>query len=140
MSTNSYSGSALVVTWFQGSGTNIISGDQTTFDYTATIDLIDQTSGADSNKKYLNGVKDGNASMSSLFQSGTNLRGTASWATLTEGNYGTLQWQPEGTAVGKAKYSMPARSQGVNISYPYAGVVTAACSWQQDGTRTEGTN
>ena len=140
MSTNSYSGSALIVTWFQGSGTNVISGDQTTFSYTPVVDLIDQTSGADANKKYIVGVKDGNASLSSYFQSGTNARGTATWTTLTEGLFGTLQWQPEGTAVGKAKYSMPAVSQGVSIAYPFADKVTADASFQQNGTRTEGTN
>jgi hypothetical protein len=140
MSTNSYSGSALVVTWFQGSGTNVISGDQTAFDYTPSIDLIDQTSGADANKQYLSSVKDGQASMSSYFQTGTNARGTVTWSTLTEGNVGTLQWQPEGTAAGKPKYSMPAISKGVGISYPYADKVVASASWQQNGTRTEGTN
>jgi len=140
MSTNSYSGSALVVTWFQGSGTNLISGDQTTFDYTPSVDLQDQSSGSDSNKKYLKMLKDGQASMNSYFQSGTNLRGTVTWSTLTEGNEGTLQWQPEGTAAGKPKYSMPAISQGVALSNPYAGISTANCSWQQNGTRTEGTN
>ena len=140
MSTNSYSGSALVVTWFQGSGINIISGDQTNFDYTPSIDLIDATSGADTNKVYINGVKDGQATMAAYFQSGTNLRGTATWTTLTEGYAGTLQWQPQGAGTGTPKYSMPAISQGVGISYPYNDKVTASCSWQQTGTRTEGTN
>ena len=140
MSTNSYSGSALVVTWTQASGTNIISGDQTSFDYTPSIDLIDQTSGADTNKKYLSSVKDGSVSMTSYFQSGTNLRGTASWTTLTEGLVGTLMWQPEGTATTKPKYTMPAISKGVGFSHPYADKVTASLSFQQNGTRVEGTN
>ncbi len=140
MSTNSYSGSALQVTWTQGSGTNIVSGDQTTFDYTPSVDLSDQSSGADTNKKYLKLLLDGQASMTSYFQSGTNLRGTATWATLTEGLSGTLMWQPEGTAAGKPKYTMPAISKGVGFSHPYADKSTASCSWQQNGTRVEGTN
>jgi hypothetical protein len=140
MSTNSYSGSALVVTWTQASGTNIISGDQTAFNYTPSVDLPDQSSGADTNKKYLTGLKDGQADMVSYFQSGTNLRGTATWSTLTEGNQGTLMWQPEGTAVGKPKYTIPAISKGVGFSHPYADKSTASCSWQQNGTRVEGTN
>jgi len=140
MSTTSYSGSALSVTWLYASGTNIISGNQTNFSYTPTIDLIDQTSGADSNKRYLNGPKDGQATLESLFQSGTNAGGTAMAAVLTEGNYGTLIWSPEGTAATKPKYTMPCRSQGVGFSYPYAGVVTMSVSFQQDGTRVEGTN
>jgi hypothetical protein len=140
MSTNSYSGSALVVTWTQASGTNIISGDQTVFNYTPSVDLQDQSSGADTNKKYLKMLLDGAASMNSYFQSGTNLRGTATWTTLTEGLAGTLMWQPEGTAATKPRYTIPAISKGVVLDNPYAGISTASCSWQQNGTRVEGTN
>jgi hypothetical protein len=140
MSTNSFSGSALNVQWLYGAGTHVISGDQTLFSYTPTIDLMDQTSGADANKKYLNGPKDGQATLESYFQSGTNLRGTATWSTLTEGNYGTLIWSPLGTTATYPKYSMPAISQGVSVTSPYADKTVASVSFQQNGARTEGTN
>ncbi|MFA5154418.1 MAG: hypothetical protein WC554_17875 [Clostridia bacterium] len=136
MSTNSYSGSALVVQW---NGT-VISGNQTSFDYTPSVDLYDQSSGADTNKKHLSGIKDGQASMSALIQSGTNAGGTSLYNMLTEGNSGTLKWMPEGTAVGKPYREMPVISMGVGFTHPYNNVVVANASFQQDGTRTEGTN
>lgn len=136
MSTNSYSGSAIVVTW---NGT-VISGNQTAFDYTPSIDLYDQTSAADTNKKYISGVKDGNASMSALVQSGTNGGGTALYSILYEGASGTLKWSPEGTAASKPYYQCLAISQGVGFTYPYNNVVVANVSFQQNGARTEGTN
>lgn len=140
MSTTSYTGSALVVQWLYASGTNLVSGNQRTLSYTPSIDLVDQTSGADTNKKYLTAVKDGQATLEALLQSGTNAGGTSAFSTLTEGNSGTLIWSPEGTAAGKAKYTMPAISQGVGFTYPYADVVVASTSFQQNGTRVEGTN
>ena len=140
MSTTSYTGSALVVQWLYASGTNTISGNQRTFTYTPSIDLVDQTSGADTNKHYLTAVKDGQATLEALVQAGTNSGGTAAFSTLTEGNSGTLIWSPEGTAATKPKYTMPAISNGAGFTYPYADVVVASVSFQQNGTRTEGTN
>jgi hypothetical protein len=140
MSTNSYTGSALDVKWLQGSGTNTISGNQTNFSYTPSIDLIDQSSGADTNKKYITSLKDGQATLESLFQSGTNAGGTALSAVLTEGLSGTLIWSPEGTAAAKPKYTMPAISQGAGFSYSFNEKVVLSCSFQQNGTRVEGTN
>ena len=136
MSTNSYAGSAIVVQW---NGT-VISGNQTTFDYTPSVDLYDQTSASDTHKKHIAGVKDGSASMSAYIQSGTLAGGTLLYNMLTEGNSGTLTWKPEGTAAGKPTYSMLVFSQGVGFSYPYNNVVVASVSFQQDGARTEGTN
>jgi hypothetical protein len=130
MSTTSYTGSALDVKWLQGSGTNTISGNQTNFSYTPSVDLLDQSSGADTNKKYLMSLKDGQATIESLFQSGTNAGGTAMGAV----------WSPEGTAATKPKYTIPAFSQGAAFAYPFNEKTVLTCSFQQNGTRVEGTN
>ena len=140
MSTNSYSGSALDVKWIHSGGTATISGNQRTLSYTPSIDFIDQSSGADSSKKYLNGLKDGQATLEALVQAGTNSGGTAAFSTLTEGAVGTLVWSPEGTAATKPKYTIPAKSGGVGFTYPYSDVTVASVSFQQNGDRTEGTN
>ena len=137
---STYSGSALVVTWIQAAATTVLTGDHKSFTYTPSIDLIDATAGADTNKSYLNGPKDGNATFNSNFQSGTNSGGTVMTATLTEGAIGTIEWQPEGTAVPKPKYSMPAISQGAALSNPYADVSEITVNWQQNGTRAETAN
>lgn len=135
-----FSGSALVVTWAYGTGTYTLTGDQRTFSYTPSIDLIESTAGADSNKNYISGPKDGQAQFEALMQTGTASTGTAAYSTLTEGNAGTLTWSPEGIATTKTKYSMPAISMGAAFSYPYSDVVSVSVPFQQNGTRTEGTN
>jgi hypothetical protein len=78
--------------------------------------------------------------MEAYIQSGTNAGGTSTYSILTEGNSGTLKWQPEGTAVGKPVYSCLAISNGVSFTHPFNNITVASTSWQQDGARTEGTN
>jgi hypothetical protein len=136
MSTNSFSGSALVVTW---NGT-VISGNQTNFSYTPTVNLVSQTSGADTHEKHLVTTKDGQATMEAYIQSGTNTGGTSLYAIIPEGASGTLRWCPEGTGTAKSYYQITAISQGVGFTYPFSNVVVASVSFQQDGARTEGTN
>ena len=136
----SYSGSAIVVQWITSSGTATLSGKQTNFAYTPTINLIDQTAGADPAKTYLASVKDGSANIDALFVPGTSSGGTVTFSTCTEGIGGTLQWQPEGTASTKPKYSMPAISQGCSFQYPYSDTVKVTTAFQQNGLRVEGTN
>jgi len=135
-----YSGSALVVTWAYGTGTYTLTGDQRNFSYTPSIDLIETTAGADSNKNYISGPKDGQAQFEALMQTGTAATGTAIYSTLTEGNSGTLTWSPEGITATKPKYTMPAISLGASFGYPYADVVSVSVPFQQNGARTEGTN
>ncbi len=136
-----YSGSALVVTWTTPTGTTILSGNQRSFSYTPSINLIDATSGSDANKNYITGVKDGSAAFEALLQAGSGTGGTASYSIeCVEGKSGTLQWQPEGTATSKPKYSMPAICMGASYSYPYEDVVTVSVPFQQNGARVDGTN
>ena len=136
-----YSGSALVVTWAVGTAAaTTLSGAQRSFSYTPSINLIDATAGADANKNYITGVKDGQAQFEALMQSGSTAPGTAAFASCVEGASGTVTWMPEGTASTKPKYSMPAISMGASYSYPYEDVVTVSVPFQQNGARVEGTN
>ena len=135
-----YTGSALDVKWIDGSGTVTISGDQTILDYTPSIDLVDQTAGADTNKTYLTTLKDGKASMTALLQAGTANGGTLTFSRLAEGSSGTIVWSPEGTAATKPKYTMAAISMGAGFSYPFDNRVEVKVDFQQNGARAEGTN
>ena len=137
---SAYAGSSLIVKWMVGSGTSVLSGDQRNFSYTPSVALIDQTAGADANKLYLSSIKDGQASLEAVMQAGTDAGGTTVFSTCTEGQIGTLEWQPEGTAVGTPKISMAAISQGASFQYPYSDVISVTVNWQQNGARTEGTN
>ena len=135
-----FAGSSLVVQWVQAAATTTLTGDHRTFSYTPSISMIDETAGADANKLYLPGAKDGNMTYEAVLQSGTGAGGTLTFSTLTEGNIGTVIWMPEGTASTKTKITIPAISQGVSYSVPYADVIPVTVNWQQNGARVEGTN
>ena len=136
-----YSGSALVVTWGVGTAAaGTLTGAQRSFSYSPSINLIDSTAGADTHKKYISGVKDGQAQFEALMASGTNAPGTAAYAACVEGASGTIIWMPEGVAAGKPKYTLPAISMGASFAYPYEDVVTVSVPFQQNGARVEGTN
>ena len=141
MPDNTYSGSALVVTWAVGTAAaGTLTGLQRSFSYAPSINLIDSTAGADANKRYISGVKDGQAQFEALMPSGTNAPGTAAYAACVEGASGTVVYHPEGVVVGKPKITLPAISMGASFSYPYEDVVTVSVPFQQNGARVEGTN
>ena len=135
-----YMGSALHISWIQAAATTTLTGDHKSFTYTPSQDYIDASAGADANKTYLPGIKDGNATFNANFQGGTNSGGTTTFATLEEGSLGTVKWSPEGTATTMAYYQIPAYAQGAQLSYPYAGIVEVTVNFQQNGARVEGTN
>lgn len=131
----SYEGNGLNVQWISAAGTTVLSGDYRRFDYTPSIDLVDETAGSDANKQYLASVKDGTATFSAVMQS----KGTVLANALVEGTSGTLIWSPEGTASTYEKHSMVAISKGVSWSIPYRGVVEITVEFQQNGARTDAT-
>jgi len=137
---SAFAGSSLVVRWLQAAATTVLTGDHRNFSYTPSIQFYDQTAGADENKSYLPGVKDGAASYEAVMQAGADAGGTTTYAVLAEGAVGTIEFSPEGTTAGKTKYLVPALSQGAAFSYPYQDVVTVTVNWQQNGARTQGTN
>ena len=135
-----YTGVSMDIKWLYAAGTTSLSGDYRSLDYTPSIDMVDQSAGADTNKTYITALKDGRVSLTAVFQSGNVAGGTAMAAVLAEGNSGTLIWSPEGTAATKPKYTIPAISMGASFAYPYNDLVVLTCDFQQNGARTEGTN
>lgn len=135
-----YIGSAIVVSWIHSSGTATISGDYTNFTWNDTGNQVEVTAGADANVKRLTTTKDFTASMDAYFQGGTDTGGTATFNLLYANAIGTLQWQPEGTAGTKPKFSIPAICNGRNMSHPYNDKVTVSVSWNGNGALTESAN
>ncbi len=135
-----FAGSSLVAQWVQAAATTTITGDHKSFSYTPSINLIDATAGADANKTYIPGVKDGTWTFNAILQAGSGAGGTLTYSTLAEGNIGTLIVMPEGTAAGKTRHSYPSISQGAAFSMPYDNVVEVTVNGQQNGPRVEGTN
>ena len=128
-----YSGANAVGSWITATGTTTLTGNQRSIDYTPSVDLYEATAGADANKTYIPGVKDGQLSMTLLAQTG----GTALIAELAEGKQGTITNLKMGTVSGEPTMTFAAICQGVTRSAPYADVVTLNVSWQQNGARTD---
>jgi hypothetical protein len=136
---SAFAGSSLVAAWVQAAATTTLTGDHRSVSYTPSIGLYDQTAGADAAKSYIPGVKDGTWTFNAVMQIGTNSGGTVTYATLAEGNIGTLYVYPEGITAGKSKYAYPSISQGAAFSWPYDNVCEVTVNGQQNGLRTEGT-
>lgn len=129
-------GKDLLIKWVVTSGTIDLSGDFRTVNYTPAVKLANATAGADAFEAYLAATKDTRVSYSGVMQTA----GTALEDALDAGTFGTLLIQPEGTATGKRKYTIPAFSQGGVISWPYADTVVITCDFQGSGTPTRATN
>ena len=128
-------GQNAAISWVYSGGTIALDTDYRSIQYTPSIEMFDQSAGADANKTYITGQKDGSVSYSGIFQSG----GTAITAALTEGTGGTLIWGEEGTAVGKPKHTMPAISQGASANIQYNALIEISCTFQQNGAKVDAT-
>lgn len=132
----SFAGSALTVTWTYGATTHTLSGDFRTFTTTPGVDLYEDTAGADADKTYLPGVRSGQASFTSVLQSGSLVvYGTA----LKEGYLGTLKYYPEGNAAGKFVGTVPAICMGMVLNQPYNNIVELSVTWTRTGAESIGT-
>lgn len=132
-------GSAVVIRWMWGStGTILLNTDYQSFDYSPSIEQLDDTAGNDTARTYIQGFKSGVANYSGYLQQGS----APTWGSaLIEGQVGTLEWNPEGTAAGKIKQTIPAFcTSGFKTSAPFDRQISVSLSWQQNGSRTDGTN
>jgi hypothetical protein len=128
------SGANAIGTWVTSTGTTTLTGNQRSIDYTPSVDLFEATAGADGNKTYVVGPKDGQLSMTLLTQGGST--GTALLAQIVEGQIGTITSLSAEASAG-ATMTFPAICQGATQSWPYADVCTINVSFQQNGARTD---
>jgi len=129
-------GSGLVATWVHPAGTITLSTDFTSMNYDNSGKLVDATAGADTFDVYLATTKNVKVGYQALMPSA----GTALEDALAANTFGTLTVQPEGTATGKRKYTIPAFAQGAKITWPYADTCSVTCDFQGSGTPTIGVN
>lgn len=133
----SYTGQNLVLQWVWASGTINMNTDYQTATYTPSVELLDDTAGADTARTYIAGLKNGVLAYTGLMQAGS----LPAWGSaFPEGQIGTAYLSPEGTAAGKFKQTIPAICQGMVNNFGYQTQVSTAISWQQNGSRTDGTN
>lgn len=130
MSSQFFSGSAVVIQWIYAGGTATLSGDQRSISLSRSLDMHDATAGSDPYRKRLAGIKDMTASYNAVLAVG----GTVIEDALESGANGTLIIGPEGTASGKRKYTLPMLSAGPNVNIPYADVVELTNEFSLNGT------
>lgn len=131
MSSQTFSGSAVVIQWIHSGGTATLSGDQRSITINSSMDMHDATAGSDAYRKRLEGIRDMTASYQAILAVG----GTALEDALRNAD-GTLIVGPEGTASGKRKYTLPMLSAGPSVNMPYADVVEITNEFSLNGSPT----
>lgn len=131
-----FTGSACVTKFVTTAGTADLSADARSTNYSPSVDFAETQAGSDTHKTRLVTLKDTTASVSGVLQSA----GTAVEDICAEGNFGTLTIQPEGTAAGKRKYTLPCFSQGMQTQFPYADTCEFSVDFLGSGAPTRGSN
>ena len=133
-----YIGSAAYLSWIcdtPAAGTTVLSGDYRTFGWVETVEQYDATSGADTGRVYIAGFRDATMTYTGVAQSAGTLD-----AALRAGNIGTIMWYPEGTAVGKRVYTLPALvTKSPYNAWAYNAVVETSIEWKSYAGATLGT-
>jgi hypothetical protein len=139
MANNEFLGSALYAQWIGSAiggsvGTVTLETDSRNFVYRPSLDIVDATAGADTARRRIMYLKDGQITCTQVMQSDM---GTATVALLSEGVQGTVTWGEAGTATGKPKHAAPFICMGSSYSTPYNDIVSIETTWQQNGARTD---
>jgi len=132
-------GQSMVLTWTYSGGTVTLDADYRTCDWSTTSNFEDISAGADTQVGRAPTLIDAKANISLVGQTDGTVIATA----LAAQTAGTLTIQPEGTAVGKRKITLPAYADGAAVSWPYANVMTITCGFTPSsilGSWTDGTN
>lgn len=129
-----YRGNALYLA-FKGTAIN---ADFREFTASEAIDLIDSSAGADVAKTYITGLEDGTASLTALDDTGGTAL-TYLYNLCDKGAEGTLEWAPEGTAVGKPRHYVNAIVSSRERAMPYDDNVTLSIEFQFSGVVTNTT-
>jgi len=107
-------------------GSTVLDTDYRSFSAGEEMNLVDESAGSDTARSYLTTLKDGTASATIVIQAGD----TGTWAALTPGTSGTLEWGQEGTAATKPKHTVNAIISSREMSMEYADLVVADIEWQ----------
>lgn len=120
-----YTGSALYLLW-KGIA---LEADYRTFTPNEAYDTEDGSAGSDTHRIKYATLADGAASAEFVAQAGT--AGTAQWDAIAPGpTAGSLEWGPEGTAVGNRRSHVQAILTSREETVAYDGVTTWAVEWE----------
>lgn len=94
-----------------------------------SIGLVDQSAGADTGITRLTLLLDSNFSVTTKLPAGTT--GTVNWVNLNEGDSGTFEYGPEGTATGSKRAYVTAILESIADDVPYAGIIIRTFNFTQ---------
>jgi hypothetical protein len=131
------SGPTMIMSFSGTAGTSTLNADYKTCTWTPSVAYVESSAGQDTHIGRLTALKDSKAAVTLVAQATT---GTALTPTIAAGVFGTLVIQPEGTAVGRRKISMPGYSDGPVVDFPYNDICVISCGFTGSGAFTDGTN
>ena len=132
-----YVGSAMYLAWVYSSGTMNLDADSRSFGWAPSLNFIDATTGKDTFEVLLASYGVGqDITVPILAQVGSGVYYSTA---LAQSLQGSLIYGPEGSATGKAKFTIPALSQGVQWSSPYNDVTEMTAQFRQNAAYTAGT-
>jgi len=125
-----YTGKDLVCTWTTSTGTTTLTADYQKFTWAPSIEKYKTRASSEAFESYITGATDFTASFDGLAQTS----GTALTAQCAMGQIGTVVVQPEGTATGKQKITLPCMIDKFPLTdFAYNDLVHVNISWQGNG-------
>jgi len=124
---NRYTGELLHIS-FKGV---VLQADFRSVSVTESTDTVDVSAGASRARTYIRTLNAAEITIEYLEQLTT--AGSAIRTALALNADGTLIYAPEGTAVGKPRYSCIAMVTGVDRTYPYDDIVSVSVNLLRDG-------
>ena len=109
----------------------IITADSRSLSASEAVDTVDSSAGSSNQKSHiltLRGTEFTIEYLETLSTVGSALR-----TAMAVGNSGTLIYAPEGTAVGRPRYSCIASVVGVERQYPFDDIVTVSANLMKNG-------
>ena len=119
-----WNGDELVATWTRYDGTATLTGIQRELTFNSSMEFADHSGGTVNYRRRKKTIGDFDAQIVTLWD--TTSLGTAAMTLLADGNEGTLNVAPLGTATGKPKgvYPMVVENKGLPIPFDDGIVLT----------------
>jgi hypothetical protein len=132
-----YTGKDLICSWVTSSGTTTFTADYQKFTWSPSIEKFKTRASNEAYESYITGATDFTASLDALAQTS----GTALTAQCALGQIGTLTAQPEGTATGKQKFTLPCFVDKFPLTdFVFNDLTHINISWQGNGAYTVTSN
>lgn len=126
-----WNGDELVATWTRHDGTATLTGIQRELTFNSSMDFADHSGGTVHYRRRKKTIGDYDAQIVTLWD--TSNLGTAAMTLLADGNEGTLNIAPLGTATGKPKGTYPMVVENKELPIPYDDGIIVTLSFLANG-------